>query len=336
MDLLPGTGGGSFTSVVYRVFSLPDGLVGVSSRSAIAKIIRRQDQQEPSDVQYWRREAETYSSNEIKRILPDGLRLPVCHASADADECTVLLLEDLGPDDRSTRTTGWYGDLARLLGRMNGNRDGIGLRPAWLTTDFAGGEARWAAALVAETMAPPPDWIARLYSEQHRRDLTDVVNNCDLLLAALDSLPKGVAHLDAFSRNVIARNDDLALIDWELVGEAPIGVEVAGLFVITAVYLDVPSGDLAEFEAAVFDGYVAGLRDIGCTAATDDVRMAFAAAMALRFLGVFTRIRPLLLDNPDAIAAIAGQPVEEVLEYWVELAGQMSAIARESARHINH
>jgi len=66
------------------------------------------------------------------------------------------------------------------------------------------------------------------------------------------------------------------------------------------------------------------------------VRMAFAAAMALRFLGVFTRIRPLLLDNPDAIAAIAGQPVEEVLEYWVELAGQMSAIARESARHINH
>lgn len=110
-----------------------------------------------------------------------------------------------------------------------------------------------------------------------------------------------MAHLDAFSRNVIARNDDLALIDWELVGEAPIGVEVAGLFVITAVHLDVPSGDLAEFEAAVFDGYVAGLRDIRA-AATDDVRMAFAAAVALRFLGVFTRIRPLLLENPDAMA----------------------------------
>ena len=47
LELLPGSGGGSFASVVYRVFSLPDGLVGASPRSAIAKIILRQDQQGP-------------------------------------------------------------------------------------------------------------------------------------------------------------------------------------------------------------------------------------------------------------------------------------------------
>ena len=335
LDLLPGTGGGSFASVVYRVSSLPDGLVGVSPRSAIAKIVRRQAEQEPSDVQYWRREAEAYSSKEIKRVLPDGLGLPVCHASVDLEECTVLLLEDLGPDDGSARTAGWYGNFARLLGRMNGNRDVVRQRPSWFTTDFVGGEARWAASLVAETMAPPPDGIARLYSEQHRRELTDVANNCDRLLAALDSLPKGVAHLDAFSRNVIARDDDLALIDWALVGEAPIGAEVAGLFVITAVHLDVPCDDLAEFEAAVFDGYVAGLRDVGCPVATDDVRMAFAAAVALRFLGFLTRARPLLVDNPDAIAAIVGQPVEDVLKHLVQLADHVGPIAGESARRIN-
>jgi hypothetical protein len=218
---------------------------------------------------------------------------------------------------------------------MNGNRDGIGQRPSWFTTDFVSGEARWAASLVAETMAPPPDGIARLYSEQHRRELTGVANNCDQLLAALDSLPKGVAHLDAFSRNVIARDGGLALIDWALVGEAPIGADVAGLFVITAVHLDVPSGDLAEFEAAVFDGYVAGLRDVGCPVATDDVRTAFAAAVALRFLGFLTRCRPLLVDNPDAIAAIVGQPVEDVLKHLIQLADHVGPIAEESARRIN-
>ena len=335
LDLLPGSGGGSFASVVYRVFSLPDGLAGVSPRSAIAKIIRRQDEQEPSDVQFWRREVEAYSSKEITRVVPEGLRLPVCHASVDLEECTVLLMEDLGLDGGSARTSGWYANFARLLGRMNGNRDGVRQRPSWFTTDFVGDEARWAASLVAATMAPPPNWIARLYSERHRRELTDVANNCDRLLAALDSLPKGVAHLDAFSRNVIARDNDLALLDWALVGEAPIGADVAGLFVITAAHLDVPSDDLAEFEAAVFDGYVAGLRDVGCPVATDDVRMAFAAAVALRHLGFLTRCRPLLVDNPDAIAAIVGQPVEDVLKHLVQLADHVGPIAEESARRIN-
>lgn len=334
LELLPGSGGGSFASVVYRVFSLPDGLVGASPRSAIAKIIRRQDQQEPSDVQYWRREVEAYASDEIERVLPDGLVLPICHASVDLEECTVLLLEDLGPVDGSARTVEWYGDLARSLGRMNGNRDGTGQRPLWFTTDFTGGEARWAASLIAETVATPPDSIARLFSEQHRRELTDVANNCDRLLATLDSVLKGVAHLDAFSRNVIARDDDLALIDWALVGEAPIGADLAALFVITAVHLDVPSGDLDEFEGAVFDGYVAGLSDVGCPLATDEVRMAFASAVALRFLGFLTRARPLLVDNPDAIAAIVGQPVEEVLAHLVELADHVRPIARESARTV--
>ncbi len=58
---------------------------------------------------------------------------------------------------------------------------------------------------------------------------------------------------------------------------APIGADLAGLLVITAVYLDVPLGDLAAFEATVFDGHVSGSRDVGGPAATDAVRMACAA-----------------------------------------------------------
>lgn len=335
LELLPGTGGGSFASVVYRVAGAPGQSATVRPWSAIVKIVRRQDGQEPSDVQYWRREPEAYGSTEITRLLPDGLGLPVCHASAELDGCTVLVLEDVGPDDRSARTVEWYGQLARLLGQMNGNRDGAGQRPSWFTRDFVGGEARWAASLVAETVAPPPDGIARLYSEQHRNEMAAVARNCDRLLATLDSLPKGMAHLDAFSRNVIQRDDDLALIDWGLVGAAPIGAELAGMFVITAVHLDVPSSDLAEFETAVFDGYVSGLRDSDCPAATDVVRTAFASAAALRFLGFFTRCRPILVNNPDAITAIVGQPVEEVFEHLVKLAGHMGPIATESVRFVN-
>ena len=83
----------------------------------------------------------------------------------------------------------------------------------------------------------------------------------------------------------------------------------------------------AGFIGSNFIRYVLG--------ATDDVRMAFAAAVALRFLGFVTRARPLLVDNPDAIAAIVGQPVEDVLKHLVQLADHVGPIARESARRIN-
>ena len=85
----------------------------------------------------------------------------------------------------------------------------------------------------------------------------------------------------------------------------------------------------------MFDGYVSGLRDADCPAATDVVRTALAAAAALRFLGFFTRCRPLLVDNPDAITAIVGHPVEEVFEHLVKLAGHMGPIAAESVRFVN-
>lgn len=84
---LPGTGGGNFSRAVYRMHFLPSDSTIPTPLSAIVKIVRRQDQ-DPSDMHYWRREAEAYRSGDLRNLLPDALAMPACYfCSVVPDQC---------------------------------------------------------------------------------------------------------------------------------------------------------------------------------------------------------------------------------------------------------
>lgn len=333
---LPGTGGGTFASVVYRMTG--DAIVGSDRApwSAIVKVAQRRDEQQPSDHQYWRRETELYGSNWCRGRLPDGLSVPACYGSIELAASSILFLEDLGPDDRAGRTFAWYGRLARLLGQMNGMAHDCAEQPTWLSRDFVGGEARFASTLVNRLHHTPSNPVSsRLYTPQNRSDFIRIIDRSEHILDALGRIPGGFSHLDAFSRNVIQRGDDCVLFDWSLTGNAPIGADLAGLFLLTAIHIDVDVDDIAEFEAVLFESYLNGLADGGNPIDAADLRFAFVAATVLRHLGFVTGAQPVFENDLSFVESLAGRPLDEIVDALLKLWDHVHRMATEVDHYLN-
>jgi hypothetical protein len=246
--------------------------------------------------------------------------MPVCYGSIDLPSCSILFLEDIGTDDRSDRTLAWYGRYSRLLGQMNGMAVDPADEPRWLSGDFLTAEVRRASSLVDCLHATPSNSAsARVYTPQNRSDSFKILERSDDLLGALGPLPIGFSHLDAFSRNVIQRGDDLVLFDWSLAGKAPIGADLAGLFLITLIHMDVDVDDIAAFETVLLDSLFAGLTDVGNPLAATDLQFAFTAATLLRLVGFMIDARPVLEDDPTVFESITGRPLDEILDAWSKI-----------------
>lgn len=315
--LIHGSGGGALGSAVVRFGS---GDPASEPWSVVAKLVRRNDAA-PEHRDYWRRELDVYESTWMCDRLPNGSTLPSCVGSAETDECAVLVLEDVDFDDRDARSMGWYRDFARVLGRLNGARV-AGDAPAWLTRDFLAVEAARTSELAAAALADPPASLAgvhRSWAEPLRRLSTESEN----LAGWLDRLPVVLSHLDASSRNVARRGDDFVVIDWALTGLAPVGTDLAGLFSITMMHADVPADSLADFEAAVYEGYLTGLRDADEPVDADLVAVAFSAALTLRFGRFLTEVHGVMHRDPTMPSAIAGRPIDEVIAAWEALAAHL-------------
>lgn len=141
-----------------------------------------------------------------------------------------------------------------------------------------------------------------------------MAENCESLIAALAGLPQGVSHLDSFSRNVTQRDNEFVLFDWALVGSAPVGADLAALFLLSVFHFDVAAADWLAFEDAVFEGYRVGLGDVGCPLGSDELRFAFSAAVALRWLGFLGDVLPEFENAPEVLKAATGRPIGDLLE----------------------
>jgi Phosphotransferase enzyme family len=230
---------------------------------------------------WWRREADAYESG----LLPRGaLKAARCEAVVERDDGSVaLVLEDL----RGLPATEWplerYGPAARELGRWQGSFRTVPREP-WLSRD-------WLRAYLgrrAEESAGEPLWADR-----------------ELLLDALDRVPRTLCHLDLWPRNLFDDDGATVAIDWAFVGIGAVG-EDAGNLVPDSVF----DGFLAperidELHDLVWTEYLAGLRDSGWPGEEPDARLGFCVGAALKYVWVRPRVaagRPLE-GGPEATTA---------------------------------
>ena len=87
-------------------------------------------------------------------------------------------------------------------------------------------------------------------------------------------------------------------VDWEKIGPGPIGAEIATLTFGTLRRCEFDVARADEIDAAVFDGYVAGLREAGWHGAVEPVRLGYTAAIALRWR-VLAGILHMLVHGAD-------------------------------------
>jgi len=256
------------------------------SWSAIQKVLRQAQSNWAAD---WRREADVYASGFLE-TLPPGIGAPRVYTIDDAEAQISLWLEDV-VETVPSWPLGRYAIAARDLGRFNGAFLAGRPKPSspQLGTDWLAGWVAMAGKSFSQILddpavtghelvrrAVPPAWLDRMRAV-HAQETR--------LLGMLGQLPATVSHLDAWRANLIARDTDGATetvaIDWSLLGLAPAGQEIAIFVTGVRLWLSLDPTEADAIGELAFRSYLAGLRDAGWTGAEPDVRLAYAASVAL-------------------------------------------------------
>lgn len=256
---------------------------------------------DPSHWNYWRREYDLYSSGLLDH-LPPGSAAPRFYGAAERPgDVYWLWLEVINDGYHGHWPATRYQLAARHLGRL-----GAAFLPDWHPAAYP-----WLArATLRQWLVGPmsiapqmadTEWrseflnrpvMGRLFS----KDSVEVFNRCvsdyGQLLDALDRLPQTLGHQDTYPTNLMSRTgsdgqEETVALDWGLAGTAPIGSDLAQLFIgLAQNFNDLPAG---EAGALLLEGYLAGLRDLGWAGDEQQVALGFKATTVLRlvFLMIF-------------------------------------------------
>ncbi len=280
----------------------------------------------PAGVRYWRREALCYASG-LLDDLPGGVAAPRYLGGSDRPgEGVWLWLEDLGQAHDAPWSLAQYALVARHLGRFNGAYlTGHSLpRDPWLSTGWLRG---W-LALTADAMAQLPllqdrPLVRRGYSPRAVAGITQLWDEREQFLSALDHLPQTFCHYDAFRRNLFLCHgpdgaDRPTFIDWEFAGIGAIGAELAALVAASLIFYEVDLAQARALDELVTTAYGEGLREAGWQGDARLARFGYCAAAALRYGPDNVRsILPILADESlhARMEQFFGHTMEEITDH---------------------
>jgi hypothetical protein len=336
----PLTEGSSSGAGVFRFSGTGDDSGETVRWSLILKhAVRAGETDDPSDLSYWKREYHVYGSGLLETLTP-GLVAPRCYQSTATDSCFFLWLEDMATADDLPWSPADFGIAAAHFGRWNGSFlvDQSLPRYAWLvegrihqrvrrTVDselFENLSAVREHPLARRSM--PNDIVAPMLALWDQREL---------LLRALDRLPKTLQHGDAGRKNLFLRRLDTGpaetiAIDWGWTGNAAVGSELAALVAsATLWFIDVQPEDLPELSRMAFAGYLRGLREAGWTGDVKLPRLGYVATLVLRFAPLLSWFESNATtdDGRTKLRSFYSQPLEDV-------ADRIAAIRRFSLSHV--
>jgi hypothetical protein len=283
--------------------------------------------EDPSDIFYRKREMLLYRSG-LLDDLPAGLRAPWCYrCDEEADGTVWLWLEHVQEEGEREWPQARWVLAARHLGQFNGAF--LAGRPLLQASWLGGRRLRtWVEShgeRVARIAAAPRNPEVRQFWPQPVVDeILRLWEERDAFCTALERLPQTFCHGDAIRRNLFSRrrtdgSEETVAIDWEFAGLMAAGEEVGQTVSVAAALFDVEPADLPALDEALFEGYLAGLRDAGWRGEERPVRFAYAAHAALR--NAFNAVGATRPDEAQ-LAAIR----QNHGRTWEELAGARAAV----------
>ena len=105
--------------------------------------------------------------------------------------------------------------------------------------------------------------------------------------SAVERVPQTLCHHDAVAANVVRRErhgqSETVLIDWEMVGPGGIGADLASLLFSSARRGDFSAAVLPDVLPSALEAYLDGTHEAGAPVDGVTLRLAFHAAVALRW-----------------------------------------------------
>ncbi len=287
--------------------------------------------QEPSDWSYWKREVLVFQSSLLDN-LSGGLAAPRCFGVDEYPSQEFWIwLEDIPQQANSSWPLERYGLAARHLGQFNGAYFmGRPLPEApWLSTGRVRDYLARAKPIILDLHRISEHPLAqRWLTGDSIERILQLWADQDMLLEVFDRLPRSLCHFDAFRGNLMTRRgvddrEQTVAIDWAITGIGAIGEEIAPLFVQSLQYFEVEMRQMRVLDSIVFEGYLAGLRDVGWQGNPQMVRFGYTATLALyKGVGFVGFILSLVLNNEgmrQSFEKSLGYPLEHIFEQWAEL-----------------
>lgn len=238
---------------------------------------------DPTHWNYWKRELFIYRSS-LLDTLPDGLVAPRCYATQELPgDVACLWLEDVADAYGDAWPLERYALAARHLGRLNGlyvekqplpDYSWLGRRRLRQWSDLF---PNW------RTISWEHPLVSARYPASEIVNLRHMLLEMDDFLISLDRLPQTLCHGDTYPTNFKSRgpagNEQTVALDWALAQIGPLGFDLGPL--ILGAYERLPGLTIAEADARLFEGYMAGLRDSGCRTGERQVRFGYTASAVL-------------------------------------------------------
>lgn len=318
---------------VFRVFGTAEQDGQPRHWTAILKIVAPAGDGSTNDqtlTTFWKREVLAYKSGLLAQ-LSGGLAVPQCYAIQEQpDGGCWLWLEEIKETERQWSMARHY-LAASHLGQFNG------------------------AYLVDRPLPTPEPWLTsgRLHQRlvmfpldrnqlQHfaatqlgkawlRGNCVERI--CTLwekrtsLLDTLAQLPICLCHHDAFRRNLLAckaadGSDKTVAIDWSYLGFGRVGQEIGITTAVNLQFMEIPGEQAHELDAAIFEGYCAGLADAGWGGDRRLVRFGYTTTAALSIGVASTNWLAARLTSREGVTlveGVLGHPVDAIIAQWGEI-----------------
>jgi len=297
VNQLGGGAGNQVTFGLYRFAGTGQAEDKLLPWSVILKII-----QSPSNVgavnlgegddqahwNYWKREPLIYQSG-LLETLPEGLTTPRCFSIEEKPGNIVLLwLEDVAGSNAESWSLDRYALTARHLGQLNGIYLSERALPSvpWLSKHRI---QQWLEGMPWQTFPWEHLQVLQHYPRLETNSFQHMLVESERFLTMLEKLPQTVCHNDTYPTNFISRDlpngqQQTVALDWALAGIAPVGADLGQLvFGAQNNLKEVSHGDI---DTALFESYLAGLKDSGCKIEHQAVRFGYTAYAALQ-VGLF-------------------------------------------------
>ncbi len=254
----------------------------------------------------WEIEPLIYRSD-LAQALPEGLRMPKVYGVIDLDAESAAIWMEHVAIDLSVWDYPRYDRAAYLLARFAAE-PAVAAAVEPLRSVVAAQQVRdYVYGRVTHDVVPglrsASLWQHPLVDRHFaglRPGLLRLVDQLPRLLDELDTMPTGICHGDACTRNLlrIQGSDDLVLIDFGFVRYAPLGIDL-GQLVLGEIQLGERGvDDLELLWARCVEHYARGVREAGSSASQAQIARASALCMAI-FSGV-SAIPTELLDQPPS------------------------------------
>ena len=304
-------------SVVVKVFN-SGGISGIGADTF----------NNPSAWNYWKRELLAYSSGLLNE-LDGNLAAPRCYRVTEhSQDEWWLWLEDI-TETPPTWSLEQYGLAARHLGQFNGSyltRRALPAEQPWFYRGRAREWLKTAEAMFAGLQQHAASPLGqRWLSPKSVARMEKLLLNCQDLLSVLDKLPVCLCHHDTFRRNLLARDQagggtQTVAIDWSMLGYGAVGQEIGITTGTTLFWMEAPGDQAMTMDQAIFESYVAGLRDMGWSGDSRLARFGYTTTASLvtglcwaTFMGAGA------LSNEAGIKGIEqtlGFKLDDILAQW--------------------